>query len=255
MPTPDSFRRKYNPLYHYLLFSIILAAFAFKLEWQLPILAIIVITTVLSRHRKIIYRGFLKFVLPLILIGFLINGIFFVGRPVFSIGPISFKDAGILFASRVAVRLILIVVSVSWYFSTVKTETISQYLIARGADRRLVYIFLLSIAMVHLMRDKLQRVYIAQSARGLDATKNLASRLRYLLPMLVPLSYSYITESLDRGIALRAAHFAEYKAARLSSKHTKSLLVIEETKSGMVIGRSIFIIVVLIGLLRLTKWL
>lgn len=244
MPTPDSFKREYNPLNHYLTLSIVLAAFAFRLEWQMPVLLLLVAATLLSPNRKRIYRGFLKFVLPLILIGFFINGIFFTGNVVFSLGPLKFKDAGLLFASRVAVRLILIVISIGYFFSEVKTETISEYLATRGAERRFVYIYLLSVAMVHLMHDKLQKIYIAQSARGLDTNKNFVARVRYLLPLLVPLSYSYISESLDRGMALQAAHFA---GRSTREGKVTPLLEIEVNRGGLLLGRAILLVTVAIG--------
>lgn len=251
MQTPETFTREYNPFNHYLTFTIVFAAFAFKLEWQLIALAILIIATTFSPNRKAIYRGFLKFVLPLILIGFFINGIFFTGNVVFALGPLKFKDAGLLFASTVAVRLTLIVISIGYYFSKVKSETISEYLATRGADRRFIYIYLLSVAMVHLMRDKLQKIYTAQSARGLDTTKNFFTRAKYLLPLLVPLSYSYLAESLDRGIALRAANFADKKSSQSISNKVTPLLEIKVNSTGLLFGRLLFLAVVLVGILRL----
>jgi energy-coupling factor transport system permease protein len=244
MQTPEIPRRVYNPLGHYIALTIVFAAFAFRLEWQIAILAALVATTMLSSNRKRIYRGFLKFVLPLILIGFVINGIFFTGNVVFALGPLKFRDQGLIFASSVAVRLTMIVLAISYYFSRVKSETISEYLVARGADRRLVYIYLLSVAMVHLMRDKLQKIYTAQSARGLDTTRNVFTRARYLLPMLVPLSYSYIAESLDRGIALRAANFSDRKYP--GAPVPVPLVEIEVNRGGLAAGRIILLAAIFI---------
>ncbi|MCL5267071.1 MAG: energy-coupling factor transporter transmembrane protein EcfT [Bacteroidetes bacterium] len=247
MPTPDSFTRNYNPFYHYLVLSIVLAAFGFRLEWQLPVLSVLMVVAAFSPDRKQIYRGFLKFVLPLILIGFFVNGMFFTGNVVFALGPLKFKGDGLLFASRVAVRLMLIVISIGFFFSKVKAETISEYLVSEGVDRRFVYIYLLSVAMVHLMRDKLQKIYIAQSARGLDTTKNLFARAKYLLPLLVPLSYSYIAESLDRGIALQATNFTGKKD--VLHGQTTALLKIEVNRTGLIIGR-----ILLVATLGITLW-
>jgi energy-coupling factor transport system permease protein len=244
-------RRAYNPLNHYVTLTLIFAAFAFKLEWQLPILALLIAVTVFSPERKKIYRGFLKFVLPLILIGFFINGIFFTGNVAFSVGPLKFRDQGLMFASTVAVRLAMIVIAISYYFSRVKSETISEYLAARGADRRLIYIYLLSVAMVHLMRDKLRNIYTAQSARGLDTTRSVFTRAKYLLPMLVPLSYSYIAESLDRGIALRASNFSDKKSSR--SVAVVPLVEIEADHRGLLWGRILLLAAVAIWIMRLVK--
>lgn len=251
MQTPEIPRRRYNPFNHYVVFAIIFAAFTFRLEWQLPILGVLVAVTASSKDRKKIYRGFLKFVLPLILIGFFINGIFFTGEIAFSVGPLKFRDQGLLFASTVAVRLTLIVIAISYYFSRVRSETISEYLAARGADRRLIYIYLLSEAMVHLMRDKLQKIYTAQSARGLDTTKNIFTRAKYLLPMLVPLSYSYISESLDRGIALRASNFSDRKSSRSST--VVPLMEIDVNRRGLFWGRLLLLLSVGIWMIRLAK--
>ncbi len=251
MPTPEAPRRVYNPLNHYVALTIVLAAFAFKLEWQLVVLAALVSVTLFSPERKKIYRGFLKFVLPLILIGFLINGIFFTGNVAFSIGPVKFRDQGLLFASVVATRLALIVIAIGYYFSRVKPETISEYLASRGADRRFIYIYLLSVAMVHLMRDKLQKIYTAQSARGLDTTKNVFARAKYLLPMLVPLSYSYIAESLDRGLALRAANFSDKKSP--ATPIVVPLVEIIVNRKGLFIGRLVLLAGVAVTIARFVK--
>lgn len=251
MRTPEITRRNYNPLNHYVTLTIVLAAFTFKLDWQLLILAVLIAVTLFSSERKKIYRGFLKFVLPLILISFIINGIFFTGNVAFSIGPVTFKDQGLLFASVVAARLTLIVIAISFYFSRVKPETISEYLASRGADRRFIYIYLLSVAMVHLMRDKLQKIYTAQSARGLDTTKNVFVRARYLLPMLVPLSYSYIAESLDRGIALRAANFSDKKSP--AAHAVIPLVEIEVDRKGLLYGRLILLAGVILSIFRFVR--
>ncbi len=251
MQTPDIPRRTYNPLNHYIALTVVFAAFTFKLEWQLPILAVLAAVTLSSKERKSIYRGFLRFVLPLILIGYIINGIFFTGRIAFSVGPLKFRDQGLLFASIVGVRLTLIVIAMSYYFSRVRSETISEYLAAHGADRRLIYIYLLSAAMVHLMRDKLQKIYTAQSSRGLDTTKNVFTRAKYLLPMLVPLSYSYISESLDRGIALRASNFSDRKSS--GSSTVVPLIEVEVDKRGLLWGRILFLLSVGIWMTRLVK--
>lgn len=251
MQTPEIPRRKYNPLNHYVALTLVFTAFAFKLEWQSVLLGLLVIVTLYSPERRRIYRGFVKFVFPLILIGFLINGIFFTGKVAFSIGPVKFRDQGLLFATTVAVRLTLIVLAISYYFSRVKSETISEYLAARGADRRFIYIYLLSVAMVHLMRDKLQKIYTAQSARGLDTTRNVFTRAKYLLPMLVPLSYSYIAESLDRGIALRAANFSDKKSSH--SPSVVPLMEIEVDRRGLFYGRFLLIAAVAAAITRLVR--
>ncbi len=251
MQTPEIPRREYNPLYHYVTLTIVLAAFTFKLEWQLFILPALIAVTLFFPERKNTYRGFLKFVLPLILIGFIINGIFFTGNVAFSVGPVEFKAQGLLFASAVAARLTLIVISMSFYFSRVKSETIAEYLASRGADRRFIYIYLLSVAMVHLMRDKLQKIYTAQSARGLDTTKNVLTRAKYLLPMLVPLSYSYIAESLDRGIALRAANFSDKKSSKTPS--VVPLVEIEVNRKGLLFGRLFLLAGVALSIFRFTR--
>ncbi len=114
-----------------------------------------------------------------------------------------------------------------------------------------MYIYLLSVAMVHLMRDKLQKIYTAQSARGLDTTRNVFTRARYLLPLLVPLSYSYIAESLDRGIALRAANFSDRKPAH--STPVVPLLEIEVNRRGLLLGRLLLVAAIGIWISRLVK--
>lgn len=249
MQTPEFPRRAYNPINHYLTLTIVFAAFTFRLDWQLVVFAALLAATMFSPDRRKIYRGFLKFVFPLILIGYIINGLFFTGKVAFEIGPLKFKDQGLLFASTVAVRLALIVIAISYFFSRVKSETISEYIAARGGDRRFIYIYLLSAAMVQLMRDKLQKIYTAQSARGLDTNRNVFVRARYLLPMLVPLSYSYIAESLDRGIALRAANFSDRNGT--ASSRVVPIMQIEVDRRGVIYGRILFLAAVALAVSRL----
>lgn len=240
MVTPEQFKKTYNPLYHYITFSAITAAFAFKIELQAGLLILLIFTTTLSKNRSRIFKGFLKFVLPLIFIGYIINGLFFAGSPAFLIGPFVFKKEGLLFATKVGLRLTILVISVAYFFANVDNDTLSEYLIVKGADERFIYVYLLSVAMVQLLRDKLKRIYIAQSARGLDTTRNIFVRIKYLFPLLVPLSLTYLSESLDRGIALQAAGFMTNKKR---SRITSSISDITINRRGRLIG---------IGLLTIT---
>ncbi len=231
--------------------AVIIAAFSFKLEWQAVLLAVLISVTLVSRHRRQIYRGFMKFVFPLIVIGFAINGMFFTGDVAFSLGPIAFKEQGLIFAATVSVRLMLIVISIGYFFSKVESETLAEYMVSSGADRRLVYIYLLSIAMVHLMKDKLGKIFVAQSARGLDPTRDLSARAKYILPLLVPLAYSYLAESLDRGMALNAAHLDTHMRTRNAGASTSTLLVIETNIPGLITGRLLLAATIVFGIFEL----
>ncbi|MGB9591719.1 MAG: energy-coupling factor transporter transmembrane component T family protein [Candidatus Kryptoniota bacterium] len=241
MVTPEQFKKSYNPLYHYITFSAIVASFAFQILAQGVYLVLLLFVAVLSKKRRRIFRGFLKFVFPLILIGYIINGLFFSGTPAFVIGHLVFKKEGLIFATRVGLRLTILVTSIAYYFASVDNDTISEYLLGKGADRRFVYVYLLSVAMVQLLRDKLKRIYIAQSARGLDTTRNIFVRIKYLFPLLIPLSLTYLAESLDRGIALQAAGFMADRK-RTAKPSSISEIVINDR------GRKIGIILLFITL-------
>jgi len=244
MVTPEEFKKTYNPLYQYVAFSAIAAAFFFRIEAQGIILFLLLLVATLSKNRHRIFRGFLKFVLPLILIGYIINGLFFVGSPAVIIDHLTFKKEGLIFATRVGLRLTILVISIGYFFANVDNDTISEYLIGKGADRRFVYVYILSVAMVQLLRDKLRRIYIAQSARGLDTTRNIFVRIKYLFPLLVPLSLTYLAESLDRGIALKAAGFmADKKRNEMASSISEIVI----NNRGRTIGIILFLITLAIA--------
>jgi energy-coupling factor transporter transmembrane protein EcfT len=72
----------------------------------------------------------------------------------------------------------------------------------KGTSPRLVYIFLHSLQLLITLRRKVEKIHIAQASRGLDVKGNPVKRARAFFPMLFPLIFSYLSESLERGLAL-----------------------------------------------------
>lgn len=66
---------------------------------------------------------------------------------------------------------------------------------------RLNYLFLFSFEIVQTLREVFQSVYIAQQLRGLHVTRSFFQRWKNIFPLLLPVTFIAISQSLDRSLA------------------------------------------------------
>jgi len=158
-----------------------------------------------------------KLILPFAISVFLIQGFFWTGgTPLFTIGPLSFKEEGLYFAIASTGRILAIMSSFLLFSLVTRPDNLMIALEQRGAPNSLTYIVLSALQIVPSFRAKANTIIDAQHSRGLQTKGGLKTRVRALFPLVEPLILSSIMDVDERAIALEARAF--------SSKRRKTFL-------------------------------
>lgn len=161
-------------------------------------------------------RG-LRAVRILFLFTLLFHGLLGTGEPWFAWGPIAITLNGVLKGLWMSARLALMVIA-----ATVLTSTSSPLHLSQGLDaafaplqrigiptREFTMIFGISLRFLPILAEEAKRIQEAQMLRGVRYGSNsLASRIRSLIPVLVPLLGGALrrADELGDAMAARAYH-------------------------------------------------
>lgn len=149
-----------------------------------------------------------RIVLPFAISVFLIQGLFWVGgTPIISLGPLSFKLEGLIFAVSSTGRILAVVGSILLLAMATRPDALMIALEQRGFPATISYIVLTTIQIVPQFQTKATTVLDAQRSRGLETGGNLLHRARTLLPLVAPLVISSLVDIEKRAIALEARAF------------------------------------------------
>lgn len=153
---------------------------------------------------------------PFVLSLFLVQGLFWPGgTPIATLGPLSLKQEGVLFATAMAGRILVLIGSFLLLSLATRPDALMNALTARGLSHKLAYIILAAIQIVPRFQAKAETITAAQQSRGLETQGNLLRRARALLPLLGPLILSSLMDVEERAIALEARGFGR-RAPRTS---------------------------------------
>ena len=151
------------------------------------------------------------FILLLISVGF--NLFLTQGEVIASLGFIKVTKEGVVLASRMAVRLICLVLGTS-----VMTLTTTPNMLTDGLEKSLGFLkkikvpvheiaMMMSIALrfIPILVEETDKIMKAQMARGADfETGNLIRKAKAMIPLLVPLFVSAFRRANDLAIAMEA---------------------------------------------------
>lgn len=161
---------------------------------------------------KYMVRG-LRGILILLLISVSFNLFLTPGTPVLTIGPLKMTQEGIAIATKMAVRLIMLVIG-----STIMTLTTTPNELTDGLEKGLGVFkhigvpvheiaMMMSIALrfIPILVDETDKIMKAQQARGADfESGNILQRARAMVPILVPLFISAFRRANDLAMAMEA---------------------------------------------------
>jgi energy-coupling factor transport system permease protein len=137
-----------------------------------------------------------------------IQGLFWTGgTPIASLGPLSLKQEGVLFAAAMTGRILLLISSFLLLSLATRPDALMNALTARGLSHKLAYVILAAIQIVPRFQAKAETIAAAQQSRGLETQGNLLRRARALLPLLAPLILGSLIDVEERAIALEARGF------------------------------------------------
>lgn len=150
-----------------------------------------------------------KIVLPFAISMFVIQGLFWTGgTPVATLGPLSFKAEGLVFATTITGRLLAIMGSFLLVSLGTPPDDLMIALEQRGVPNSITYIILSTIQLVPGLQARAGKIRDAQRARGLETEGNIFQRLRSMLPLVEPLVLGSIIDVDERAIALDARGFS-----------------------------------------------
>lgn len=151
----------------------------------------------------------LRVALPFAVSLLIIQGLFWRTGPMLaSIGPISIKFDGIIYAIGTIGRILAILSSFVLLSLTTRPDALMLALSQRGLPDVIAYIMLTTIQIIPRFQSKAQTIIDAQRSRGLETEGSLLHRARALLPLVVPLVLSSIVDIEERAIALETRAFS-----------------------------------------------
>jgi energy-coupling factor transport system permease protein len=236
-----------------LYFTITVIAFSFLADTaiQVPIALLLLLFSILTPKRLEILKRFVRYILPVVLLIIILNVFIYPESEKWTtfLG-VKFNQAGLSFGLKVSLRLFVMSLALLLFFTVTPPHLLATALVMKGASPRLVYIFLHSLQLLITLRKKIEKIHIAQASRGLNLKGNPVKRMRAFFPMLFPLIFSYLSESLERGLALelrglgipgRKSYFVELRESKV--ERTANIL--------MLIGTSVIILWRILGWLVL----
>lgn len=186
-----------------------------------------------------------KIVLPFAISMFVIQGLFWTdGTPVASLGPLSLKAEGLVFATTITGRLLAIMGSFLLFSLGTPPDDLMISLEERGVPNSVTYIILSTIQLVPGLQVRAGKIRDAQRARGLETEGNIFQRMRSMLPLVEPLVLGSIIDVDERAIALEARGFS-------SDTQKTFFRTVEDRRWEQILRWVLLIICVILILLRI----
>ncbi|HXV98392.1 MAG TPA: energy-coupling factor transporter transmembrane component T [Anaerolineae bacterium] len=180
-------------------------------------------------------------VLPFAISVLLIQGFFWgQGTPLFTLGPLTLKLEGVLFAVTSIGRILLVVSCFTLLALTTRPDTLMFALTQIGLPASLAYIVAATIQIVPRFRAKASTVIEAQRARGLETEGHMLRRAQALVPLIMPLVLGSLVDVEERAIAIEARAF---KAKRQKT----SLVELSDSSAQKVLRLSLIVATVLVA--------
>ncbi len=195
-------------------FVFMISLFVIDKFWPYAIVLLFLISIIkLSTiPNKFILKG-LKPLRWIILFTFIINVFFLPGDPIWSFGFITITEQGLKQAIFMALRLVFLVVGTSML-----TLTTTPMDLTDGIERllkpfnkiglpvhELAMMMTIALRFIPTLLDETDKIMKAQMSRGADfESKNIISRAKNLVPLLVPLFISAFRRAEELSMAMEA---------------------------------------------------
>jgi energy-coupling factor transporter transmembrane protein EcfT len=112
----------------------------------------------------------------------------------------------------------------------------------RGVPPTLIYIVSSTLQLIPQVQARARTIIDAQQARGLETGGGPLSRIRALLPLLVPLVLGSLQETEERAIALEA------RAFRARARKTTLVVVPDSSRQSLArTGLILLAIIIIVG--------
>ena len=139
----------------------------------------------------------------------LVNALFYPGGSdvLVAVGPLAVTREGLTFGVVSAGRLLVVFVALMLLLMTTLADDLLEGLVVHGVSHRIAFVALSAMQLVPRMRDRVDRILAAQSARGLAVDGSTITRARALVPLIGPVVLSALVDVRERTLALEARGF------------------------------------------------
>ncbi|MFS0784901.1 energy-coupling factor transporter transmembrane component T [Shouchella sp. 1P09AA] len=166
---------------------------------------------------KVIGRSLMPVVIFLLVFSLFQVVVIQEGQVLFSIGPLSITDEGVMMASLFMWRTLML-----FLIAIVMTATTSSYQLTQGIEsllnplknlrvpvRDLATMVSISLRFIPILRDELHFVQQAQRTRGYICYKtSIKNRIKLFIPLLVPLLVRALKRAEELGEAMEARGYS-----------------------------------------------
>lgn len=197
-------------------FTLFCVVCALTLGWQfnLSLFALIALLALLTpsarqggTQTRTALRVFGSLIVFVFLVSFL-NAIFIHdGQPFHGPFGITLFEGGLEFGLKTAARLSVLSASFMLFFLTTPLREFIEFLQNLGFPSSLVTVLFLTLHFLGQIPQRIQRIYLAQEARGAPVRATFLQRTQSLFLILSPLILASIVETIERGAALEVRGF------------------------------------------------
>lgn len=195
-------------------FAYIISLFVVH-SWTGYLIAVVAVAIVIAASHVpfgYIMRG-MKAVMMILMITVIFNLFLTEGRPLIHFWKLTITYEGVDFASKMAVRLIFLIIGSSLMTLTTTPNQLTDALEDVLGPLKKIHVpvheisMMMSIALrfIPILMEETDKIMKAQMARGADfESKNLMKKIQSLVPLLVPLFISAFRRANDLAMAMEA---------------------------------------------------
>lgn len=250
MPRTSSLHRL-HPLTKLAIVGLLLAL-AFAVPWWgcyltlgLLVLPLAALGQVFGPLTRTLWKLVLPFAVPILLI----QGFFWgAGEVLFTLGPLAFYRAGLIFAAASIGRIAMLGGCFLLLSMTTRIDMLMRALVERGLPNQALYLVVTTLQLVPRFEAQAHRIQDAQRARGLETEGSIARRARALVPLIGPLLLASLMDVEERALALEARGFSR-RGPRTS------LVTLHDTPLQRGLRLALWLLAGSLVLYRLVSWI
>ena len=172
---------------------------------------------------KIIKKVFplIAFSFTIIITVFLIHGLFNPENQnvLAALGPLKFYKEGLLYASRIGLNILNMLLAFAMFVLTTKPATLVDDLEQAGFSPRFGYMISSVFQIIPQMMGTMNTIMDAQRSRGMETEGSLFVRAKAFIPLISPVVSSSLINTRERAIALEVRGFDSKTKKTFLSDH------------------------------------
>jgi len=186
----------------------------------------IIASLLILSSSKLIRRSIplIAFSFTLLIMIFIVQGIFNQKNAtvLLSIGPVHFYQEGLLYASRIGLNVLNMLLSFACFVLSTKPSDLVEEMEKSGFPPRFGYVISSVFQIIPQMTGTMNTITDAQRSRGMETEGKLRVRIKAFIPLIAPVVMSSLINTRERAIALEVRGFdSKEKKTYLSDREKR----------------------------------